>query len=633
VSDDLQNDAALLRDFLTECGELLQQLDQDLMALASGPGDAEVLNRTFRAFHTIKGTSGFMGFQHVVSLTHSAEDVLNLLRKGERSVTPRTVDVLLAVSDQLRVMMDDIGADRKQSYDVRSLLTELNALQAPQPVVPVEAPRLGEILSAQQIVSPSELDQSLRESASTGKRVGEILIEKKLATPAQVEDALSQQKAISAGRDSARTIRVDVAKLDELVNLVGELVLERNRLVHLSRQLNEKRISSETFESDLTASTARLNHITDELQQSGMRTRMVPVDMVFRRLPRLVRGLAASLGKQVELKISGEDTEIDKTMVEEMADPLVHLVRNSLDHGIEAPDVRHTRGKPRVGVLSLSARPEGDNIVVELADDGGGIDPQRVGRKAIERGMLTAERLESISHREILDLIFLPGFSTAEKVSDVSGRGVGMDVVLTNLKKLGGIVQLDSELGRGTCVTLRLPLTLAVLPVLVVRVQQDAFALPLRSVVETARVSAAEVHRCDGGEMLRLRDQVLPMLRLGDIFGAQRAGRVAADQPQHGSASGVPPVASSSAPTKASRARAELLRVVVMGAGGKRVGLVVDQLLGQEETVIKPLDAFLRGVPGLAGATISGDGRVQLILDPASILAMAANPGFAGPAK
>lgn len=390
---------------------------------------------------------------------------------------------------------------------------------------------------------------------------------------------------------------MDVKKLDELINLVGELVLERNRLTHLVRDFVEHRASGEALESELALATARLNFITDELQNAGLRTRMVPVDLVFRRMPRLVRDLSASLNKEVDLKIVGEDTELDKTVVEQIGDPLVHLLRNSLDHGIENPDTRVARGKPRKGTIRLEAQQEGDHIMIVISDDGGGIDPDRIGRIAMERGLVTAERLQGMAKRDILDLIFVPGFSTAEKVSNVSGRGVGMDVVRSNIKKLNGVVELSSEMGKGTVITLRLPLTLAILPVLLVRVDSEIYALPLRSVVETVRVGSREVHRTNAGEMLRLRDRVFPLFRLGNIL--------------HG--------------TRSEQDKSQLLRIVIMGIADRQLGIIVDQLLGQEETVIKPLPTYLRMVPGLAGATISGDGLVRMILDPAGIATLAGN--------
>lgn len=587
MSNELAQDANLLNEFLTESEELLQQADQDLVTLESAPEDEELLNRVFRTFHTIKGTSGFMGFTQVVELTHQAEDVLNLLRKKERKITRQTMDVLLVVLDQLRAMMEDIRQHTPRQYDLSALLGQLRKLQAPEG----DQPMLGEIMVAQKVINHAELKDSLDQANKTGQKLGEVLVDEQLASASQVREALVQQAAPAHSREAARTIRVDVHKLDELMDLVGELVLERNRLVHLSRDFTQQQLSQEKFEASLNQSTVRLNFLTEEMQVTCLKTRMVPIDVVFRKFPRMVRDISRNLGKEVELEVRGEDTELDKTVVEEIGDPLVHLVRNSLDHGIEAPEIRAAQGKPRKGKIRLEACQEGDYIIVRVIDDGAGIDPERIARKAVEKGFLTPERVQAMSTREILNLIFLPGFSTAERVTDVSGRGVGMDVVCTNLKRLNGVVELDSSVGRGSTVTLKLPLTLAILPALLVRVAEETYALPLRAVLETVRIRSQDVHRVENEEVLRLRDQVIPLRRLRRFLNST-------DRQSESDA---------------------WLFVVIVGVGGRKVGLVVDELLGQEETVIKPLGSYLRHVPGVAGATISGDGRVRLILDPAGL--------------
>ncbi len=589
MPNEMANDASLLREYLIECDELLQQLDQDLVKLESTSEDAELLNRIFRAFHTIKGTSGFMGFTPIVDVTHHSEDVLNLLRKGERKVTRRTLDVLLAALDQLRRMLDDVRKNTPQTYVLEGLIAQLKELHSAE----ADRPMLGEIMVVQKVINHTELAESLVEASQSEppRKLGEVLVEKQLASESQVKEALARQAQPAETKETVRTLRVDVQKIDDLVNLVGELVLERNRLVQLSRDLAAKGLTPEKFEAALIHSTARLSFITGELQTASLKTRMVPIDMVFRRFPRLVRDIARNLSKEVDLVIQGEDTELDKTVVEEIGDPMVHLVRNSLDHGIESPQERLSQGKPAKGTICLEARQEGEYIIVKISDDGAGMDPERLASKAIEKGMVSEERLRGMSAQEKLELIFLPGFSTAEKVSDLSGRGVGMDVVRTNLKKLNGVVSLESEKGKGTTVTLRLPLTLAILPALLVRVAEDTYVLPLHSVEETLRVKGTEIHKIEDGEVLRVRDRVVPLIRLRDRF------QLAKDKSDsHGT-----------------------LCVVIVSIGGNRVGLVVDQLLGQEETVIKPLDAFLGHIPGLAGATISGDGKVRLILDPAAI--------------
>ncbi len=586
--EDLAQDASLLQDFLTECRELLEQLDQDLVAMETSPADTELLNRVFRAFHTIKGTSGFMGFQSVVALTHEAEDVLNLMRKGERKVSRRGIDVFLSVLDQLRRMFADIRQNTPHEYELGELLGKIRQLT--QPEAP-DRPMLGEILVADGTISHSERREALKESVENQQRLGDVLIEKNLVTPSQIRDALQKQAAISDSKEEARTIRVDVNKLDEIVNLAGELVLERNRVAQLSRDFVARRFSEEQFEGVLGESSARLGAITDELQNASLKARMLAIDVVFRRFPRLVRDLCNTLGKEVTLQIRGEDTELDKTIVEQIADPLIHLIRNSMDHGFEMPAAREAKGKARKGTLRLEAHTEGDFIVVEVGDDGAGIDTNRVAAKAVERRIVTQSRIREMNPREMLDLIFLPGLSTAEKVSDVSGRGVGMDVVRSNLKRLGGTVELESELGKGSVVRLKLPLTLAILPVLIVKAGSDTYALPLRSVVEILRVEQESVHRSEMGEILRVRNQVIPLGRIANVFNHET-----------------------------SRQDDDRLRVVILSIADQKLGLVVDDFVGQEETIIRPLGSYLGHVPCVAGGTITGEGNIRLILDPAGLI-------------
>jgi two-component system, chemotaxis family, sensor kinase CheA len=596
VAEDFAQDDALVQDFLVESEELLQRMDQDMVTLESTPNDADLLNRIFRALHTIKGTSGFLGYEPVVRLSHRAEDVLNRLRKGEIQLSRRMMDALLSSRDYLGQMLSDIRGGGLKQYEIELLVEELEAVQKAE-----TAPPLGDLLVADQIISPGTVQAALREqmSAPQHKKFGEILVEKGAASPEEVGNALVRQKDISqaaegaqAGRaDATQTMRVDVRKLDELINLVGELVLERNRLVQLSRDVSNGKISKENLHTAFSLSTARLSFLTEELQGAGLRTRMVPIDAVFRKFPRLVRDVAKSVQKEVELVVKGEDTEIDKTMVELLGDPLIHIVRNSLDHGLERPEVRVAAGKSANGTIRLEAEQEGDQIVISVIDDGAGIDPDRIARKAIEKGLVTAERLRTLTPREVLDFIFLPGFSTVEKVSDLSGRGVGMDVVRTNLRKMNGTVDLTSRVGVGTSIRLRLPLTLAILPVLLVEVAHEVYGLPLRSVIETARIESREVHLVEGQEVLRLRGATLPLVRLGSMFATTSKN---SDCPND--------------------------KVVVLGIGEQRIAILVDHLVGQESTVIKPLGSYLHNCSSLAGATISGDGRVRLVLDPAGLL-------------
>jgi two-component system, chemotaxis family, sensor kinase CheA len=599
VDNEFLQDPAMIQEFLTESEELLQGMDQDMITLESTPGDAELLNQIFRALHTIKGTAGFLNFAPVVRLGHRAEDVLNVLRRGELRLTRRITDALLAARDQLGQMLSDIRQGGLKTYDLDALLEELEAAQKPEG----PPPRLGDILVAEGVIEQKDLESVLEEQAALprGLKLGELLVKKGLASTADVGNALASQNASASREDAAvggQTVRVDSAKLDELINLIGELVLERNRLSQLTRDLTSGRIAADVLHPAFDQSAARLSFVTEELQRACLKTRMVPIDMVFRKFPRLVRDVAGSLQKEAELQVKGQGTEIDKTMVELLGDPLVHLVRNSLDHGLEMPGVRESQGKPRKGMIRLEARQEGDQIVISIADDGAGIDPERVLRKAVEKGLLTVDRGRQLAPREILDFIFLPGFSTVEKVSNLSGRGVGMDVVRSNLKRMNGSIQLESTVGMGTTILLRLPLTLAILQVLLVQVSDEIYALPLRSVLETSRIRKEEVHLVEGMEVLRLRDETLPLLRLRKMFATQEALNATGSE-----------------------------NVVVLSIGEKRIALMVDRLIGQESTVIKPLGSYLHNCTSIGGATVGGDGRVRLVLDPAGLLASAHGPG------
>jgi two-component system chemotaxis sensor kinase CheA len=588
VENEFLQDPTLIQEFLVESEELLQRMDQDMVTLETTPNDAELLNRIFRALHTIKGTSGFLGYEPVVRLSHRAEDVLNDLRKGAIQLTKRMMDALLRTRDQLGQMLADIREGGLKEYSIDALVAELEAVRKPGEAAAVEAAP-----AAAQPRAEAVADSAPPAAEKTPDQPVEA---EKAPTPPAAGDAPGgQRSAAEPGQATgAQTMRVDVRKLDELINLVGELVLERNRLMRLTSDFSLGRLAADDLNSALSQSTARLSFITEELQAAGLRTRMVPIDAVFRKFPRLVRDVARSLQKEVELQVRGQDTEIDKTMVELIGDPLVHLVRNSLDHGLELPEARVASGKPRQGTIRLEAQQEGDQIIITVADDGKGIDSERVLRKAVEKGLVTADRARLLSTQEILDFIFLPGFSTVEKATDLSGRGVGMDVVRSNLKRMNGTIVLDSRVGKGTTVALRLPLTLAILPVLLVQVADEVYGLPLRSVVETTQIQTNELHRVEGIEVLRLRGKTLPLLRLAQMFATRLAGNGENGQ-----------------------------KVVILAVGDKRVALLVDHLVGQESTVIKPLGSYLHNCSSIAGATISGDGRVRLVLDPAGLLASA----------
>ncbi|GAB4262352.1 MULTISPECIES: chemotaxis protein CheA [Deferrisoma] len=580
-------DDDVVREFFVEAWELMEELEQDLVSLEEAPEDMDLLNKIFRAAHTLKGSSSFLGFEAISRVTHRVEDVFNKLRKGEMTATGEVMDVVLEAVDRVRRLLEaaQAGEAGPAVDDVLRALDE--ALESGRPK------RLGEILVEEEGVPAEAVEEALR-SQEPGKPLGQVLVERNVVPPEVVERGLARQKET---RQTApeQTIRVDVERLDALMNLVGELVLAKNRLTRLRAEAEERWAGDDLVEA-LTETSAQMDLVASDLQLAVMKTRLVPIGKVFRKFPRMVRDLSRSLGKELRLEVEGEGTELDKSVVEVIGDPLVHLIRNAADHGVEGPDERAAAGKPREGVIRLAARHEGNHIVVEVADDGRGMDPERLKQKAVEKGILSPQDAAGLAPKDAFNLIFAPGFSTAEKVSNVSGRGVGMDVVRTNIQKLNGMIDIDSELGRGTRVEVRIPLTLAIIQALLVRVGPEVYAIPLVSVVETVRVEPGQVKSLDGVPVLRLRDQVVPLVyleRLLDVAGPRDAAR---------------------------------RYVVVLGLAEKRVGVVVDGLLGEEEVVIKSLGGYLTDTPGVAGATIRGDGRVTLILDVTQVLDLASRP-------
>ena len=544
-------DPELFKDFLIESQELLEGLEEHLVELEAKPDDPELLNGIFRTFHTIKGTAGFLGFSRTSELAHRAEEVLDRLKKGQMSVNQDVMDALLAVLDIMKGLLEDIKESQAEKTDIGPAMAMLEAMLKGE-ATPVEVP------------------------GKASKTVQQV-----------------EAKAVArAMGGAAGTIRVDVGRLDQLMNLVGELVLSRNRLLQLNGEIGTMH-KGERIAEELDLATSQLDLLTSELQEMVMKTRMVPVGRVFNKFPRLVRDLCRASGKEVRLVIEGEDTEVDKTVIEEIGDPLVHLIRNAVDHGIELPEERERLGKPREGLIRLYAAQEGDRIVIGVEDDGRGMDAEKIKRKAIERGLLSPDEADRMDDRAAWNLVFLPGFSTADKVTDVSGRGVGMDVVRTNINKLNGNISIDSTPGKGTKVEIRLPLTLAIIQGLVVRVGRELYVVPLSSVVETVRVEPGDVYTIQQREVIRLRDVVLPLVRLDRLFQVPGDGK------------------------------GDREYVVVIGTEDRRVGLVVDDLVGQEEVVIKSLGKLLQDTPAIAGATIRGDGKVCLITDVNEMIALA----------
>lgn len=718
-------DDEILQDFLVEASEIVEQLGEELVDLEQQPDDADMLNSIFRGFHTVKGGAGFLGIDPLVATCHRAEDVFNVLRQGQRSVTPELMDPILEALDVVNEMMDMLRDGEMPEHVDPDLLARLEVYTVPEgeeaaveePVVastpepeppPAEpepvaeaaapadtaaatpAPGGDEITEeefenlldelhgkgkgpgvetpppAGDDISEDEFEALLDELHGKGKGPGaesappaaapaaaapsaggdeisedefEALLDNlhgkgkhggvpqaaetpaqpaaakpaakaeaakaEPAKPAEKEDAPAKaaakpaaaakskapkkERAADSGRGNTQvkappaetSVRVDTQRLDEIMNMVGELVLVRNRLSLLKATMADEELGNVVGNLDV---------VTADLQLAVMKTRMQPVKKVFGRFPRVVRDLARNLKKEVDLEMHGEETDLDKNLVEALSDPLVHLVRNAVDHGIEMPEDREKAGKPRRGKVVLSAAQEGDHILLYIEDDGKGMDAEVLRRKAVEKGMMDEEAAARLDDKECYNLIFAAGFSTKTEISDVSGRGVGMDVVKTKIAQINGSVEIDSAKGKGSKIIVKLPLTLAILPTLMVVLGSQPFALPLASVVEIFNLDLSRTNTVDGQLTIRVRDRALPLFYLSNWLVQGHTQQLGENSDSHG-------------------------HVVVVNVGGVQVGLVVDLLIGQEEVVIKPLGALLQGLDGMAGATITSDGKIALILD------------------
>ncbi|WMN86600.1 chemotaxis protein CheA [Vibrio parahaemolyticus] len=719
MSYDLDED--ILHDFLIEAGEILELLSEQLVELENNPEDKDLLNAIFRGFHTVKGGAGFLSLAELVDTCHGAENVFDVLRNGQRSVTPSLMDTMLKALDTVNTQFQAVQAREVPEAAEPTLLAELHRLCKPEsedeavtiaveePVtpsepavseqepsvptagssigsvdeitqdefeklldelhgkgsapgvsksepkptqanaavsdsgditddeferlldelhgvgkspststpVPVEPPKSPEPVAPvssssfsdndSDLMTDEEFEKLLDELHGTGK--GPSVEELDIATkPASTNPAPVAPKATAAPApqptaktvavkeetkasapavkkpQAEATVRVDTSTLDTIMNMVGELVLVRNRLLSLGLNSNDEEMSK---------AVANLDVVTADLQGAVMKTRMQPIKKVFGRFPRVVRDLARNLNKDIVLEMRGEETDLDKNLVEALADPLIHLVRNSVDHGIEMPDERVKAGKSRTGKVILSASQEGDHIELAIVDDGGGMDPNKLRGIAVKRGMMDEDAAARLTDKECFNLIFAPGFSSKEKISDISGRGVGMDVVKTAINTLNGSIDIDSELGKGTKITIKVPLTLAILPTLMVGVGGHPFALPLASVNEIFHLDLSRTNVVDGQLTIIVRDKSIPLFYLQNWL-ATKSPRVQ-ERTGHG-------------------------HVVIVQIGSQRVGFVVDTLIGQEEVVIKPLDKLLQGTPGMAGATITSDGHIALILDVPDLL-------------
>jgi two-component system, chemotaxis family, sensor kinase CheA len=584
----------LTREFLIESQEGLDRMERCLTELEERPEDRELLAEIFRAVHTIKGTTGFLGFSRLESLAHAGENLLGLLRDGKLRANAEIISALLALLDILREILGEIeSVGQEGSGDDTAMIHRLHALQQ-EPQASASPELLGH--PPQQMVpaqnSPTESPKKKR--ARRPKAGASIAMaplnhsemvkhpeETKAIEVYQAEPQVAQARALVNAAES--TLRVDVDLLNRMMNLVGELVLTRNQI-----------LQTVSADANLAVLSRRLDMVTADLREAVMKARMQPVSHVFSKFPRMIRDLAQQLNKRVRLVMEGQETELDKGLLEAIKDPLTHSVRNAIDHGIEAPHLREATGKDPEGTLRLRAYQEGSHVVIEVTDDGGGMKVERIRDKALERKLITRERAAQLSDRELMQLIFLPGFSTAEAITNVSGRGVGMDVVRTNVEKIGGKVEIDSRAGKGTTLRLRIPLTLAIVPALIVHSRGQSFALPQGALSELVYLSpeqvSAQVEWMEGTPLYRLRGKLLPLVFLGTLLKQHER----TDKPREA-------------------------YIAVLNAEGRRYGLVVDSLADPEEIVVKPLSSVLKRIGLFSGATVLGNGEMALILDPGAI--------------
>ena len=606
-------DPELTNNFITEAREHLEGIESGLVHLEQAPSDLAAINAVFRPFHTIKGVAGFLNLAQIQELSHEVESLLDEARAGRLQINAGTIDLTLTAVDRLKEMLDDLQealADKRplRIFNLQDIMDMVHALQRGSESKDAPPKRqLGEILVSKGEISDSDLKGAL-EQQKIGSRpptmpLGEILVKEGKVTPGKVAralvDQLTEEKPsieaaappagvegkAAADAQVAATVKIDLAKVDNLVNLMGELVIAQSQVRQNPKLMG---ISDQKLERDL----AQMSRITTELQMISMSMRMVPIGQTLRKMVRLVRDLARKSKKQVELHIEGEETEIDRNMVEAIYDPLVHLVRNAVDHGLETPKEREAQGKPPEGHLWLRAYHKGGNVVIDIEEDGRGLDRDRILAKAQERGLVQPG--DQLTTTQIDNLIFEPGFSTAEKVTDISGRGVGMDVVRLTIEKLQGKVDIHSRPKEGSTFSIRLPLTLAIIDGLLVKVGNERYILPAVSVRETLRPASEDYFTVQGqGEIIKVRNQIIPLLRLHRLFRTENG---------------------ETHPTKG--------LVMVVEYDGKQRGLLVDDILGKQEVVIKSLGETFQNIKGLAGGTILGDGRVGLILDLSGLFAL-----------
>ena len=594
---------AAVREFLIECFENLDQTEHDIVELEQDPSSENLLRSVFRTVHTIKGGAGFLGLEFLEKLTHIAENLLTEVRNSERAWDTTIASAMLSTVDKCREalgIVENTGSDR--GFDASSIIQEILEIQEtapsiPEPTEPTEPTEPAS--TAKETEKPAPPEPQKKPEATPMSPAATLEKPAAPATKAPEVSSASASKAPTESHPTASesTIRVDVGLLDKLMTRVGELVLARNQILQHTNQLDD---------TSFISTAQRLNLITTELQEDVMKTRMQPIGNVWAKFPRVVRDLSSQLGKQVRIEMEGKETELDKTIVEAIKDPLTHLVRNSVDHGIESPEDRVAAGKSEEGCLLLRAYHEGGQVNIEITDDGAGLKLEKIRAKAIERGLINNEQANRMTDREISQLILLPGFSTAEQVSSVSGRGVGMDVVKTNIEKIGGTLDLESKEGLGTTINIKIPLTLAIIPALVVTNGGDRYAIPQVSLLELVRLEGEQVKKgienVHGAPVYRLRGNLLPIVNL-----SERLNKLGKKANGEDSLEGTEPEEDT------------VINIVVLRANERQFGLVVDGVLDTEEIVVKPLSRQLKSIGEYAGATIMGDGTVALILDVAGL--------------
>ncbi|MDD5658722.1 MAG: chemotaxis protein CheA [Actinomycetota bacterium] len=608
-----------VNDFLIESKELIENIDNDIISLEKEPDDDNCLNNIFRAIHTIKGTSSFMGLEKITNFSHELESVLNLLRNKQITLNDQIMDIVLESIDLIKVLLQDVENGFCSDIDTslcKVKLTEIinndssnynksnmadsqkntdqaaeNNLENKKDGIDIksnaqEYKKIGEILVEEKHISKEDVDDALYKQALDPK-IGEILVDEGKISENTLKKALQKQKKPETQPES--TMRVEVKRLDDLMNNVSELVLARNRLMQISKYF-ENLLENNNITVKLSELANNFDILTSDMHASLMKVRMIPINKLFNKFPRMVRDLAKNTNKEIELAVFGDDTELDKSIVEELNDPMLHLIRNAVDHGIESPQERISKGKPAKGTITISAYQKSNSIIIDVKDDGKGIDAKKVLEKALEKKIISQEEAKSATNSKIYQLIFAPGFSTAKKVSDISGRGVGMDVVKTNIEKLRGTISTSSELDKGTTISLKIPVTLEIMQALIVESYDQSFAVPLTSITNVLSLNEDDIETIREKEVLHMKDYVLSLVRLENIFNIDVS----------------------------EKKKKEF--VIILDSSESKIGLIVTGIIGKEEIVIKTLDSHICNSRYISGATILGNGLVSLVIDVAELL-------------